>query len=160
MPDLPANESYEEEILLSNTVSTSFAVCPVSPASPANRSATANRSVSDPAWLCSWTTTMCPRRLWSQRSRLWRPETRQVGGFWVIALLGGCTAGRLSMPGRCRHLRVLPSCEGGEAQESEASRRICLHYSCQFGRHWQCPRRTLLADTVALVGAGGENQGG
>ena len=29
MPDLPANESYDEEILLSNTVSTSFAVCPV-----------------------------------------------------------------------------------------------------------------------------------
>ena len=34
MPDLPANESYDEEILLSNTVSTSFAVCLVSPASP------------------------------------------------------------------------------------------------------------------------------
>ena len=30
MPDLPANESYDEEILLSNTVSTSFAVCPAS----------------------------------------------------------------------------------------------------------------------------------
>ena len=66
---------------------------------------------------------------------------------WVISLtvqLIAHTAGRLSMPGRCRHLRVLPSREAGEAPESEASRRLCLHYSCQIGRHWQCFRRTLL----------------
>ena len=154
MPGLPANEGYDEEILLSNTVGTSFAVCPASQP-PLRQSLSFEPWLAvqlddhyvPPAIVLPATPTMATR---DEASSVIRLTVQMIAH----------TAGRLSMPGRCRHLRVLPSREAGEAPESEASRRLCLHYSCQIGRHWQCFGRTLLADTVALVGAGGGNQGG